>query len=188
MVINLRLSSIFPYKYRTVFKKYLLGISMKDDITGIFNHYNPVSENNVCMLRDDFLVGFLMAYVNDTKKNLICERKLLKTIPLKIVLKKNMLGYDVMTREPLNVSEHHILVTGYDYDEVIRYKQLQINNPIFEFKRYRDVSEFNEYDSYIWIGSGLTNQYLFIPRISKKLKSNEAYYVKGDIHRIVRYA
>ena len=188
MVINLRLSSIFPYKYRTVFKKYLLGISMKDDITGIFNHYNPVSENNVCMLRDDFLVGFLMAYVNDTKKNPICERKLLKTIPLKIVLKKNMLGYDVMTREPLNVSEHHILVTGYDYDEVIRYKQLQINNPIFEFKRYREVSEFNEYDSYIWIGSGLTNQYLFIPRISKKLKSNEAYYVKGDIHRIVRYA
>ena len=110
------------------------------------------------MLRDDFLVGFLMADVNDDRSNLICINKLLKTIPSKIVFERNMLGYDVSSREPLYVSKQHILVTGYDYDEVIRYQRLQANNPIFEYKRYRDVSECNEYDSYIWIGSGITSQ------------------------------
>ncbi len=175
-----------PFRLDQVFRKYVLEYENKEELVYAFNKAQAVSERNVYM-RHERLIGFKLCRVPKIDINLKRTVDFIDRLPDKIKAENGLLGYDIFYRNKIYTPEGKILFVAY-YKEILeRFKRVYKASVDHAYHVLHDVPKDIYYDAICWIGPNMTNQYLFIPKVKRDLKAEEAYIEIGKEVHIIRY-
>ncbi len=175
------------HKLDNIFTKLVFGSTDKENLIYAFGTYDVVSEEAVYMKGEE-LVGFKMAQPPRLEKSIRAHTPLIAKIPASFEMEEYLLGYDIYTRKRVHLPETIKILFAYYYEEIgERFKRRLVNNENYEIMQVKEIDNSTYHDLIVWVGPGIGNQYLFVPKIKGDLAANEAYCVLEGTAHVVRY-
>ncbi len=174
------------FRLDQIFKKYVLEYENKEELIYAFNKAQAVSEPNVYMRHDD-LIGFKLCKVPNIDQRLKRSSDLIDHLPKKITSEDGLIGYDIKRRTKVYAPKGKILFVAYYKELLDRFKKVYKGDGDHSYHVLQDVPKDIYHDAICWIGPNIVSQYLFIPKIKRDLKADEAYIEIGNEVHIIRY-
>ncbi len=175
------------YKLDNIFTKLVFGSTAKEDLIYAFGTYDAVSEEAVYM-KDDRLVGFKMAEPPRLEKRIRPHVPLITKIPDNFAMEEGLLGYDIFTRKKVYLPKGSKILFAYYYGEIgDRFRRRLVSDGNYEIKQVKEIDNRTYHDLIVWVGPGIGNQYLFVPKIKGDLAADQAYCVLDGTVHVVRY-
>ncbi len=174
------------YKLEALFVRYVLDNKEKDTLLYAFSKVDAVSEIDVTSMGKR-LVGFKLASIAKNSFTIKRDETIIKKIPDVIESEPDLLGYDLKTREKLYLRRNGVLFCAYYQEMLERFKRGFNTRYSHDYSLLSDVDRDKYHDTIVWIGPGIINQYLFIPKIKKDLHRDEAYIEISGEAKVIRY-
>ncbi len=189
-IIAISSSSNMNFKLLNSFKnKLVIEINDRQDLLNIFS----TSTNYVgkSFYFDEEIISFVPCKIEEFKEDEPIYESFITKIPSTILFESNynkcLLGIDLKNRVKLYLENNEeVLISSYDEDLIIKYQKLYRDFDNVSVALYNNDLAKKDYVRYIWLGEGLFNQRLFYVSRKEDLKSDEAYYYKGNKGCLIR--
>lgn len=185
-IVALAPSVQLSFKMISAFKrKILIGFTDKNDISYLFGSRSVYQGNSFYC--DEEVICFVPVLIENFIPSLRKTEQIVIPIPDTIQAKeengRSLLGFDMENREYV-YTQNKILVTSFDEEALDIYRKAYgdaLNIMTYDPK----ISSINS-DEFLWIGSGIFSQRLFISSYRDDLSEEEAVYYHHGRKRLLK--
>lgn len=155
------------------------------DISCLFSKKNAYKGNSFFLRQE--VCSFVPVLCEDFKEEKTILTPLLKHYPecFDFVMRdeKCLLGYDQKNREEV-YSSGELTIASYDDDLLNLYRNAYSCAKDVHFARGEELRKMPE--EFLWIGSGVFQQRIFVPSLRRDLKNNEGVYFLSGKRKLLR--